>query len=304
MLESTKMRAASQSFRLLFIRTLQYMTALPADIQNAMLAVMSIPEPDFKGLYRWFEGLPIMRKWVGDRKAKQLRAEGFEVLQEPYESTLTVLRDDIKFDKLGGYRPAIQRMAQELVLLPYRRMLHLMQDAFGDVGTFTCFDGLPLFSDTHATGDNNGGTIAFSDANLDVAKTAMRNFVDPTNGDSLFIEPTHIWFHNDLQSSVEDVIDVNPLASGAGNKHYKSLEKVKLYLGAGKTTWWGLFSIPPGDPLRPILWQFDPAGGQFVALDQMTDEANFMRRELFYGTEAWGAPACGFPWYAWGSKGS
>jgi phage major head subunit gpT-like protein len=303
MLESAQMRGASESFKLIWIRTLQYMTTLPPQIAAAMMAVMRIPEADFKGLYRWFEGLPIMRHWIGDRKASQLRAEGFEVIHKHFESTIRVFGGDIKFDKLGGYRPAIQRMAQELMLLPYRRMLLLMLDGFAGAD-YLCFDGLPLFSDTHATGDNKSDIVLADGSDIDEAKAAMRAFVDPTNGDSLFIEPTHIWFHVDLQATVEDIIDTNPLASGAGNKHYKSLEKVPLYLGSGQEAWWGLFSLPQGDPLRPILWQFDPSGGNFTAMDNPTDQAAFMRDEFFYGTDAWGAAACGFPWYAWGSDGS
>ena len=305
MLNSTQMRGASQSFRLLWIRTLQFMTTLPPQISAAMLAVMQIPESDFKGLYRWFEGLPIMRHWLGDRKFAQLRAEGFEVTSEHWESSITVKGADLKFDKLGGYRPAIQKMAQELMLWPYRRVITLMNDSFSG-SLFTCFDGEALFSTAHPTGSNVstiGSGIDFSAANLDVAKLAMRAQVDVTNADPLFIEPTHIWYHQDLATAVEDVIDVNPTTGGMGNKHFKSLEKVPFALDSTLADAWGLFSLPPGDPLKPILWQFDPAGGDFTALDQPRDQAVFMRDELLYGTDAWGAIACGFPWYAWGSDG-
>lgn len=312
MRDRTKMRAASQSFRLLWMKSLQS-GGLPAVAQRAMGMVMEIGEPDFTGIYRWFEGVPILRHWIGDRQAKQLMAEGFQVNQKPFESTLKVMRDDIKFDKLGGYKPAIMRMANELKLTPYRRMLEVLKDGFAGA-TYLGFDGKPLFSNTHGFGDNDLGTIALTHANLDTAIVAMRNHADVETSDSLLIEPTHLWYHQDLAPTAESILDLDFVASfgtstthtdtSIRNKHHNKLQHLPLPLGAGKTTWWGLAALEQGNPLRPILWQYDPKGGDFVALDRAEDERNFMRRELLYGTELWGAEAVGFPMYISGSQGS
>ena len=213
-----------------------------------------------------------------------------------------MLREDIMFDKLGGYRPAIQKMAQELLLLPYRRMLALMQDSFTG-SSYTCFDSYPLFSSSHAFGDNSSA-LNLSDTNLDTACDTMRQFADPVNSDPLLIEPTHIWFHTDLTSDVENLMDIQLVSTGGTNKWYNRFKKVPLALGTGYEKYWGLFSLQEGDPLKPIVWQYVPGADQFTALDSADSEQNFMRRQLLYGTEAWGAVACGLPFYAWGSTGT
>ena len=309
MLDRAKFRAASQSFKLLFMKTLQSEGALSPSVVAALQMVMKIPEPDFKGLYRWMEGLPIMRQWIGDRQAVALAAKGFEVLQKPWESTLNVLRDDIKFDRLGGYRPAIMSMANELNLLPYREMIRVMNDAFSGTIYGNCYDGYPIISASHVTG-SNAGTAAMSHSALDAAILAMEAQTDATNGDSLLVEPTHMWFHKTLKPTAEDILDRRYVSDGEtssvahDNKHYKKLIPISLPLASGMAAYWGLFSMQPGQELRPILWQFDPNGQDFISLDKNTDEANFTRRELKYGTEDWGAAAPAFPQFIWGSTGA
>ena len=50
---------------------------------------------------------------------------------------------------------------------------------------------------------------------------------------------------------------------------------------------------------------FGTNDGMLHAVKDVTDpDVDTETDETIYGTEAWGAPACGFPWYAWGSDGS
>lgn len=318
MLSRAKMRAASETFKLVFWKTTQSGGAQTPEVAMAITAMlMQVPEPDWKGLYRWFTGLPIMRQWIGDRQAVELAADGFEVIHKPYESTLKVLRDDIKFDKLGGYRPAIQEMANEVTLLKFRELIRLIEDARSGTTYGNCFDGYPLISASHTTGTNLG-TAALTHAALAAAKAAMVAQHDTVNTDDrLLVRPTHLWYHDALQSTVDEILGneyvVQSLATGGTsdyvggavkNVHYKSLTPLPLPLGSGYTAYWGLLAVRPGGGLGPILWQYDPSGGDFIAMDQATAEPNFMRRELFFGTEAWGAIAPGFPQYIWGSDGT
>ncbi|HHE72219.1 MAG TPA: hypothetical protein ENL34_08085 [Chloroflexi bacterium] len=313
MLDRAKMRAVSKAFQMVFIKTLQAGGVQTPSVQAAMTMLMEIPQTDWKGLYRWFLGLPIMRHWIGDRQAQQLEADGFEVVHKPWEATLSVLRDDLMFDKLGGYRPAIANMASERELLPYRQLLEVMKDMRAGTAFGNCFDGYPLISASHPTGTNLG-TAALTHASLDDAILAMRSQTDVTVGDSLLIEPTHLWYHQSLQATVTAILDrrqmsIDGITSTSDvvvdNDHYKLLKPIALPLGSGKGAWWGLYSERVGqDQPGPILWQYLPGGDNFVALDSDTDIQNFMRRELLFGTEKWGAAAPGFPQFIWASDGT
>jgi phage major head subunit gpT-like protein len=304
------MRAASQVFRLVWLKSLQT-GALPPQVLEALMMVMQFANADFTVIYRWFKSLPKMRHWIGDRQAAKLEAEGFQLNQKPFESTIEAKRDDIMFDRLGGYLTAIRRMAAEAKLTPYRRMLEVVKDGFAG-SSYTCFDGYPLFSNSHAFGDNDMGTDALTHSNLSTAISTMQQFIDAETNDSLLIQPTHLWYHLDLQPTVEDILDLDLISNAGGaeqttsirNKHFKRLKPMALDLGAGKTTWWGVASLQPGEELRPILWQYKPDSVDFQEMTGPTDEPNFMRRDLFYGTELWGAEACGFPMYIIGSQGS
>jgi phage major head subunit gpT-like protein len=316
MLDRAKMRAASQTFKLVYWKTLQSGGVQTPEVQEALKLLMEIPEADWKGLYRWFLGLPIMRQWIGDRQAVEVQAEGFEVIHKPYEATLQVLRDDLKFDKLGGYRPVIAEMANELMLLKFRELVRFMEDARAGTVYGNAFDGYPLISASHPTGSNLG-TAALAAASLSAAIVAMKQQADPTTGDRLLVRPTHLWYHPDLAETVDGILNselvIESLATGGTtdyvggpvkNVHYKKLLPLEIPMGSSYAAYWGLFADRPGSELGPILWQYDPAGGDFEALDSPDAERNFMRRELLFGTESWGAIAAGFPQFIWGSDGT
>lgn len=317
MLNRAQMRAASENFRLLFWKSMQSKGG-DAQVDAAVNALlMQVPESDWKGLYRWFLGLPIMRHWVGDRQASELNADGFELVHKPYEATIKVMADDIKFDRLGGYKPAIATLANEVKLLKFRELVKVMEDA--RVGTVygNCYDGYPLISASHTTGSNTG-TAALAAASLEASIAAMIAQHDVTNTDDrLLIRPKYLWYHDALQATVEKLIDrefvVDLLATGGtadyvggavSNIHYKKLIPLPLPMGSSYVRYWGLLAERQADMVGPLIWQYDPAGGSFDAMDQSDDEPLFMRREIFYGVSAWGAMGPGFPQYIWGSDGT
>lgn len=306
--EFAKMRAASKVFKLLYMKTLQKGKA-PQVAALADLLCMKIPGTAWIEVYNWFEGLPLLRRWVGSRIARKLREESFEVKLEPWESTINVMRDNIMFDQLGGYMPTIRQMAIEVKLLPWRQSVKLIEDGFAGTAFGNCFDGYPLFSASHSTG-TNVGTKVFSSTALSEAVLAMRSQVDPDTGDDLLIEPTHVWYHKDLEDKVGDVLDKEFVIDKTGmttesNKWKDKLVKVPLRgLTSSASKFWGLLALEEGNEQKPILHRYMPGSEKFVALDKDDDDANFDRRELKYGVEYWSKTVPGFPQFVWGSDGT
>jgi len=207
-----KMRAASQSFQLLWLKLMQ--NDPPAEVLAlANLLAMQMKCTDWVGLYRWFESIPLMRRWLGDRKVKELKGAGHQVTQDYFESTIGVQREDVRYDKLGGYMTAIEKLANEIKLLPWRQAVAVLADGFSGTAFQLCFDGLPLFSAEHSTGSNTS-TLALSATNLATAKKVMRAQADPETGDSLLIEPTHLWYHTALEPTAIEIVEKEFITAG------------------------------------------------------------------------------------------
>jgi len=303
MLERDKMRAASQTFRLIFKRSLQN-SNLPKHVQDAMLLAEEFSTTAFVSKMRWWTSAPIMRHWLGPRVHRELEAEGFDVTLKPFESTVDVKRDDIMFDLLAGYTKGIQQMAREVMLLTYRRILEVIMDGFAGA-TYLCFDGEPLFDDSHTFGDNKSNLVLdVAGTALDTAKVAMAGFTDPVTGDQLGIRPTHLWHHTALLPTVTKLLGRSELSGGGTNQHFGTLAPLELDLGSGKTGWWGIASLGAGEPMKPLAVFKHPRAPGLIAADAETDKLNFEERIIVYGTEAWRTESCGMPMYIWGSDGS
>lgn len=107
--------------------------------------------------YSWLSQWPAIRKWVGDRVIKQLGAHKYSVVNDDYESTVSVLRNHIEDDQLGIYGPMFEELGRATGMHPDELVFALL--AIGH--TEKCYDGQPFFDDEHPVGDgvvsNDGG---------------------------------------------------------------------------------------------------------------------------------------------------
>jgi len=305
MLDRAKYMAASVTFKAWWLRTMQ--ETLPPEVMAPVnLLCMQEDTMDAKVHFSWFDSIPIMRHWVGDRVAHELSAKSVEYGIQPWELTLRVLRDDLMFDRLERYRRAIMKIANETKLMVPRELGKLLADGFTGTLYGNCFDGYPLFSANHSTGDNKD-TPALSASSLASAVGQFKLFADPVTGDRLGIAPTHLWFHTDLAETVRDLLTLSLISDGTTtieNKWKGRLQPLELSLmPAGSEKYWGLVHIS-SDPMKPVMLINRPGSEQFTALDKPDDTGNFTRRELLYGTEKWAKLAPGIPFYIWGSDGT
>ncbi len=60
--------------------------------------------------YGWLGKFPSLRKWVGDRVIESMKAHGYQIVNEDFEATVAVDRNDIEDDELGIYAPLFQEM--------------------------------------------------------------------------------------------------------------------------------------------------------------------------------------------------
>ncbi len=299
-----QMRAASRAWQLILLKTIQ--SDPPAPVMMAKQLMMEVDQQDFKVTRNWFEALPTMRKWLGSRKSTTLAAKGFDTILKPYEGTLDLLEDDVIFDRLGGTELAVRQMGVEFLLHPWREMISMMEDARAGSVYGNAYDGYPLISASRsATTGSNSGTAGLTAAALADAEKAMRN--QTLGGDPLFVQPTHLWYHPDLQATVEAILDRNVVSDGltssvgVTNTNYQKYVKLPLQgLGSSYAAYWGLVDLTPGNVMKPLLW-CEKRGSRRIR----TDESElFDNRKIRHGIDYWSTIAPGLPWFIWGSDGT
>ncbi|WP_378080472.1 Mu-like prophage major head subunit gpT family protein [Aeromonas bestiarum] len=68
--------------------------------------------------YGWLGKFPSLRKWVGDRVLESMKAHGYQIVNEDFEATVGVDRNDIEDDELGIYAPCSRRWVWQLGYIP------------------------------------------------------------------------------------------------------------------------------------------------------------------------------------------
>ena len=105
--------------------------------------------------YGWIADLPSMREWVGDRVVHALRRQNYAIVNEDYELTISVPRNDILDDRLGVYGARFQSMGEAAAALPDQLVWPLLKEGF-DATHGLCYDGQFFFDVDHPYVDAEG----------------------------------------------------------------------------------------------------------------------------------------------------
>lgn len=110
-----------------------------------------VPSNSLDEKYSMLGGLPGMREWIGERKAKELRAGNFVITNKHWESTLGIEKTDIDDDRLGTLNTQIMGLADEATYHP-DELLFTIADSAAEATA--CFDGQYFYDTDHAWGDS------------------------------------------------------------------------------------------------------------------------------------------------------
>jgi phage major head subunit gpT-like protein len=298
MLNRKVLRDLSQSLRVVYYSRLQA-TAEQYRAQAELLCSI-VQSTEEKIVLRWLGELPVLRKWLGDRKVVEIAAKAWEFMMADFEATVRIHENDLKYDRLQFIRPHVGELARQTNKLPLRETSALLCDGFAGA-LMLCYDGYPLFSANHANG-SNVGTADFDATAFEAAYDAMVAQKD-ANGEDLEVEPTHLWYHPTLRSKVKEVIGTEKLTGGADNPNFGIVKPLPIRnMAAGTGAYWGLFDL--SKELKPFWWAEHPEGALFIEMDQPTSPGRANRKEVVFGVERTGGAALGFPQLAWGSNGT
>lgn len=271
---------------------------------------MKVPSGAGQNDYAWLSRFPRMRKWVGDKVVKALAAFKYSVVNDDFEATVEVNRNDIEDDQLGIYAPQAQMAGYSAKQLPDELIFALVNNGF----TSPCYDGQYFFDIDHPVGDGNGnvisvsnkGTAKLSNASLAAAKgsygaarTALMSMKDD-EGRPLGVMPDTLLVPPALEADALLLTNADKLNDNSPNP-YKGSAKVVVDARLTSPTAW--FLLDTSKPVRPFIYQ-ERKAPIFVQQTDMNADDVFMRKMFKFGAEARAAAGYGFWQTAYGSDGT
>ncbi|VVE76448.1 putative major head subunit protein [Pandoraea anapnoica] len=275
--------------------------AAPTTWQNI---AMKVPSTGRMELYAWLDNFPRMRRWIGDKHIKALKAHGYTVVNDDWEATVEVDRNDIKDDSLGIYAPQAQSAGFSAAQLPDEIVYELVNLAFEKA----CYDGQYFFDTDHPVGDGvvsncftmplSAASQAAAQASYGVMRTAMRKFKDDEDR-PLNIIPNVLLVGPALEDTARALMTNDRLDDGKTNP-YKGTATVLCDARIQSDTAW--FLLDTTKPIKPFVYQEREAPVFVQQIDPNADDV-FNRKKFKFGAEARAAGGYGFWQMAAGSTG-
>ncbi len=275
--------------------------AAPSDWQDTC---MLVPSTGSQNDYAWLSKFPRMRKWLGDKVVKALEAFKYTIVNDDWEATVEVDRNDIEDDQLGIYAPQAQMAGWSAKQLPDEIVADLKNDAFASL----CYDGQYFYDSDHSVAGasvSNVGTAALSAAttaaaasSYGAARLAIMSFKDD-EGRPLNLIPDTLEVPPALEATAKLLLESDKLTDESPNP-YRGTAKIKINPRLTSTTAW--FLHVTSMPLKPFVYQ-ERKAPVFVEQTDMQADDVFMRKKFKFGAEARGAGGYGLWQMSYGSTG-
>lgn len=285
-------------------------TSLKTTFNNVFLATpttwekvaMKVTSTTGQNDYSWMSRFPKMRKWVGEKFVKALEAFKYSIVNDDWEATIEVDRNDIEDDQLGMLTNQAQMAAWSAKQLPDEIVSGLLNGAF----TSRCFDGQYFCDTSHpvagATVSNKGATAlscstqALAQASYGAARTAMKKFKDE-DGRPLGITPNMLVVGPALEDIALALLNNDRLDDGKANP-YKGTAELMVDMRLTSDTAW--FLLDTTKPIKPLIYQ-ERKAPVFVSQTDMASDDVFERKKFKFGAEARAAGGYAFWQLAYGT---
>lgn len=218
---------------------------------------MLVPSGSSQNNYNWLSRFPKMRKWVGEKFVKSFEAYKYFIVNDDWEATVAVDRNDIEDDSLGIYAPMAQEAGYSAKQLPDEIDADLKNNAH----TALCYDGQYFYDTDHPVAGasvSNKSTVALSAAtqaavaaSYGAARTAIMSFKDE-EGRPLALVPETLEVPPALEATAKLICESDKLADDTPNP-YKGTAKVLVNPRLTSSTAWMLHVT--SRPVKPFIYQ-------------------------------------------------
>lgn len=265
---------------------------------------MLVPSGSSQNDYGWLSRFPRMRKWLGDKVIKSLAAFKYTIVNDDWETTVEVDRNDIEDDQIGIYAPMAQEAGFSSKQLPDEIDADLKNGAFAGI----CYDGQYFYDTDHPVAGasvSNKGTAALSAAttaaaaaSYGAARTAIMSITDD-EGRPLALIPDVLEVPPALEATARLICESDKLTDQSPNP-WKGTAEVLVNPRLTSSTAW--FLHVTNRPLKPFVFQQRKAP-VFVSQTDMNADNVFMRKNYLFGAEARCAGGYGLWQMSYGSTG-
>jgi phage major head subunit gpT-like protein len=281
-----------------------FMNAFDGAPSQWEMTAMKVPSGSSQNDYAWLSTFPKMRKWIGDKVIKALSAFKYTVVNNDWEATVEVDRNDIEDENLGIYAPQAQMAGFSARQLPDEIVSDLKNNGF----TNACYDGQYFYDDDHSVAGasvSNVGTAALSAAtaaaaaaSYGAARTAIMSVKDD-EGRPLGLVPDVLEVPPALEITGKCLVEMERLTDDSPNP-YKGTAKLVVNPRLTSTTAWFLHCTSM--PIKPFVYQERKAPVFVEQTDPQADDV-FNRKKFKFGAEARAAGGYAFWQMSYGSTG-
>jgi len=270
---------------------------------------MLVPSSTSQNDYAWLSAFPKMVRWVGSKAVKNLKGFKYSILNENFEATIEVDRNDIEDDNLGIYSTQAKGAGMSAKQLPDEIVYEVVNGGF----TTLCFDGQYFFDTDHPVIQDgrvvsvsnksdkalSAESVAAAEASLGVGSMAMMEFKDD-EGRSLNVKPNILLVPPALMFTANLLMTTDRLEDGKANPFKGAYEVVVEPRLRSRTAW---FLLDTTKPVRPFIYQERKKAVLVEQTDPQSDKV-FDTRLFKFGAEARAAGGYGFWQTAFGSTGT
>lgn len=265
---------------------------------------MLVPSTGKSNDYHWLSKIPRMRKWIDEKSVKSLAAFKYSIVNDDWEVTIEVDRNDIEDDNLGIYAPQAEMAGSSAKQLPDEIVFDLVAGGFST----PCYDGQYFFDTDHpvkGVSVSNKGTkklsiasLADAQASYGAGRTAMKLFKDE-EGRSLKVSPNILLVGPAQEDTARALLTAERLEDGKTNI-YKNTAELVVDGNISDTSW---YLLDTTKPVKPFIYQERKKPVFVEQTDPQADDV-FNRKKFKFGAEARAAGGYGFWQLAYGSDGS
>lgn len=271
---------------------------------------MRVPSTAGQNDYAWLSKFPRMRKWIGEKSIKSLEGAKYTIVNDDWEATIEVDRNDIKDDNMGIYGPQAQMAGDSAKQLPDEIVMDLANNSMVTI----CYDGQYFIDVDHPVRLADGTIVSVSNkgtkqlsaasqaaaaASYGAARTAMRKFKDD-EGRPLNITPDVLLVPPALGDTARALMTNDRLDDGKANPYKGTAEVVEDARLTSDTAW---FLLDTTKPIKPFIYQ-EREAPYFVSQTDLQSDDVFSRKKFKFGAEARAAGGYGFWQLAFGSDGT
>ena len=293
-LNQASLNATTKSLKAIYYQALE---AIPDKTLKTKLAMIVDSQSETE-LYEWLGDLPAVKEWIDERIIEQLKATSWEIRNKEWESTISVKRKDIEFDKLGIIKPRIQQLA----VTGENHYIDLIVKVLEAGETSKCYDGKYFFATDHPGKDAPQANIfnyKLAANSYELARGMMRNF-KTGSGKTMRILPNLLIVPPALESTAKKILTAEKDANGATNINRDTAETLVLPELTSSVAW---YLMDTTKVIKAFILQ-KVRDFVFTALDKIDSETVFFHKEFYYGIDGVHNVGCGFWQLCFKGKGT